>query len=54
MDPSYWEATTRHQAPKAKQGKATNSVERQFRKNPFGEYSLAPLAPFTPYTFSHC
>ncbi|KAF2969368.1 hypothetical protein GQX73_g4231 [Xylaria multiplex] len=35
MDPSFWEATTRHQAPKSKKGKATNSVERQFRKNPF-------------------
>jgi hypothetical protein len=41
MDPSYWEATTRHQAPKAKEGKAQNSVERQFRKNPFGECNSA-------------
>ncbi|KAJ2987816.1 hypothetical protein NUW58_g4301 [Xylaria curta] len=43
MDPSYWEATTRHQVPKAKQGKAQNSVERQFRKNPYARALATPL-----------
>lgn len=41
MDPSYWEMTTRYQVPKQKQGKAQNSVERQFRNSPYGECSLA-------------
>lgn len=36
MDPTYWEATRRHQVPKAKAGKPQNSVERQLRANPFG------------------
>ncbi|KAJ8124105.1 hypothetical protein O1611_g9438 [Lasiodiplodia mahajangana] len=44
MDPSYWEATTRHQVPKQKKGKAQNSVERQFRKNAFGTCCLELLS----------
>ncbi|KAI1117255.1 hypothetical protein F5Y14DRAFT_403748 [Nemania sp. NC0429] len=47
MDPSYWEATTRHQRPKAKQGKAQNSVERQFRKNPFAMALATPIRQCT-------
>ncbi|KAI0434575.1 hypothetical protein F5Y09DRAFT_337525 [Xylaria sp. FL1042] len=47
MDPSYWDATTRHQAPKAKMGKATNSVERQFRKNPFARALATPVRQCT-------
>ncbi|KAI1366566.1 hypothetical protein F5Y08DRAFT_300998 [Xylaria arbuscula] len=47
MDPSYWDAVTRHQAPKAKQGKATNSVERQFRKNPFAMALATPIRQCT-------
>ncbi|KAK5627145.1 hypothetical protein RRF57_002860 [Xylaria bambusicola] len=47
MDPSYWDAVTRHQAPKAKVGKATNSVERQFRKNPFAAALATPLRQCT-------
>ncbi|KAI1352569.1 hypothetical protein F5Y01DRAFT_279760 [Xylaria sp. FL0043] len=47
MDPSYWDATTRHQAPKAKRGKATNSVERQFRKNPFARALATPIRQCT-------
>ncbi|KAI0525629.1 hypothetical protein F5B22DRAFT_633698 [Xylaria bambusicola] len=47
MDPSYWDAVTRHQAPKAKAGKATNSVERQFRKNPFAEALATPIRQCT-------
>ncbi|KAI1126410.1 hypothetical protein F5Y10DRAFT_244954 [Nemania abortiva] len=43
MDPSYWEATTRHQAPKPKGSKAQNSVERQFRKNPFAKALATPV-----------
>ncbi|KAI0904851.1 hypothetical protein F4823DRAFT_628298 [Ustulina deusta] len=50
MDPSYWAATTRHQTPKAKKSKATNSVERQFRRNPFA-YALA--TPIRQCTASH-
>ncbi|RYP70664.1 hypothetical protein DL769_004910 [Monosporascus sp. CRB-8-3] len=34
MDPSFWEARQRYQTPKAKPGKAQNSVERQFRRLP--------------------
>ncbi|KAJ8117218.1 hypothetical protein ONZ43_g4262 [Nemania bipapillata] len=47
MDPFYWEATTRHQTPKAKQGKAQNSVERQFRKNPFAKALSTPIRQCT-------
>ncbi|GAP92630.1 putative esterase-like protein [Rosellinia necatrix] len=47
MDPSYWEATTRHQAPKAKRGKAQNSLERQFRKNPFAQALATPIRQCT-------
>ncbi|TGJ81275.1 hypothetical protein E0Z10_g7489 [Xylaria hypoxylon] len=47
MDPSYWEATTRHQAPKSKKSKATNSVERQFRKNPFAKALATPIRQCT-------
>ncbi|KAI0540112.1 hypothetical protein GGR58DRAFT_511951 [Xylaria digitata] len=47
MDPSFWEATTRHQAPKSKKGKATNSVERQFRKNPFAKALATPIRQCT-------
>ncbi|KAI0119928.1 hypothetical protein GGR51DRAFT_495589 [Nemania sp. FL0031] len=43
MDPSYWEATTRHQVPKAKEGKPQNSVERQFRKNAFAHALATPI-----------
>ncbi|KAI1377119.1 hypothetical protein F4677DRAFT_417449 [Hypoxylon crocopeplum] len=37
MDPTFWEATRRHQVPKAKPGKPQNSVERQLRANPFAK-----------------
>ncbi|KAI1308811.1 hypothetical protein F5Y03DRAFT_349317 [Xylaria venustula] len=47
MDPSYWDAATRHQTPKAKKGKATNSVERQFRKNPFAKALGTPVRQCT-------
>ncbi|KAI3325102.1 hypothetical protein HD806DRAFT_533698 [Xylariaceae sp. AK1471] len=47
MDPSYWEATMRHQAPKAKEGKPQNSVERQFRKNPFAKALATPIRQCT-------
>ncbi len=40
MDDSFWEARRRHQTPKAIPRKAQNSVERQFRKNPFGKPPL--------------
>ncbi|KAI0967492.1 hypothetical protein F4678DRAFT_475196 [Xylaria arbuscula] len=43
MDPAYWDATTRHQTPKATKGKAKNSVERQFRKNPFAKALATPV-----------
>ncbi|KAI0544841.1 hypothetical protein F4679DRAFT_563467 [Xylaria curta] len=43
MDPSYWEATMRHRAPKQKKGKAQNSVERQFRKNPYAQALATPV-----------
>ncbi|KAI1418978.1 hypothetical protein F5Y12DRAFT_780371 [Xylaria sp. FL1777] len=47
MDPSYWDATTRHQTPKSKRSKATNSVERQFRKNPFAQALATPIRQCT-------
>ncbi|KAI2607926.1 hypothetical protein GGR54DRAFT_398246 [Hypoxylon sp. NC1633] len=43
MDPTFWEATRRHQAPKAKPGKPQNSVERQLRANPFAKALATPL-----------
>ncbi|RYP08529.1 hypothetical protein DL764_001860 [Monosporascus ibericus] len=43
MDPSFWEARQRYQTPKAKPGKAQNSVERQFRANPFAKALATPL-----------
>ncbi|RYP40741.1 hypothetical protein DL767_001496 [Monosporascus sp. MG133] len=43
MDPSFWEARQRYQTPKAKAGKAQNSVERQFRANPFAKALATPL-----------
>ncbi|KAI8633001.1 hypothetical protein F5Y19DRAFT_285037 [Xylariaceae sp. FL1651] len=47
MDPSYWEATTRHQTPKPRSRKAQNSVERQFRKNPFAKALAPPIRQCT-------
>ncbi|KAI1180830.1 hypothetical protein F4777DRAFT_573483 [Nemania sp. FL0916] len=47
MDPSYWEATTRHQTAKATKGKAQNSVERQFRMNPFAKALASPIRQCT-------
>ncbi|KAI1438309.1 hypothetical protein GGR50DRAFT_487959 [Xylaria sp. CBS 124048] len=47
MDPSYWEATTRHQTPKAKASKAQNSVERQFRKSAFANALGTPIRQCT-------
>ncbi|RWA13298.1 hypothetical protein EKO27_g1813 [Xylaria grammica] len=47
MDPSYWEATMRHQIPKPKKGNTTNSVERQFRKNPFAKALATPIRQCT-------
>ncbi|KAI0490968.1 hypothetical protein F4859DRAFT_459953 [Xylaria cf. heliscus] len=43
MDPSYWQAITRHQTPKQNKGKAQNSVERQFRKNPYARALAMPI-----------
>ncbi|KAI0444626.1 hypothetical protein F4803DRAFT_511384 [Xylaria telfairii] len=43
MDPSYWESTMRYQVPKQKQGKAQNSVERQFRNNPYAAALATPV-----------
>ncbi|KAI0896351.1 hypothetical protein F4806DRAFT_466991 [Annulohypoxylon nitens] len=43
MDPTYWEATRRHQTPKAKAGKPQNSVERQLRANPFANALATPV-----------
>ncbi|KAI0452284.1 hypothetical protein F5B21DRAFT_350063 [Xylaria acuta] len=43
MDRSYWEATMRHQVAKQKEGKAQNSVERQFRKNPYAHALATPI-----------
>ncbi|RYP78247.1 hypothetical protein DL771_000724 [Monosporascus sp. 5C6A] len=43
MDPSFWEARQRYQTPKAKPGKAQNSVERQLRANPFAKALATPL-----------
>ncbi|TRX96118.1 hypothetical protein FHL15_002842 [Xylaria flabelliformis] len=43
MDPSYWEATMRHQVPKQRKGKAQNSVERQFRKSPYAQALATPV-----------
>ncbi|KAH9909926.1 hypothetical protein F4778DRAFT_25105 [Xylariomycetidae sp. FL2044] len=43
MDPSFWEATRRHQVPKAKPGKPKNSVERQLRANPFAKALATPV-----------
>ncbi|KAI2465108.1 hypothetical protein F4781DRAFT_425016 [Annulohypoxylon bovei var. microspora] len=43
MDSTYWEATRRHQAPKAKPGKPQNSVERQLRANPFAKALATPV-----------
>ncbi|KAI1754654.1 hypothetical protein F4782DRAFT_493364 [Xylaria castorea] len=43
MDPSYWKATMRHEVPKEKKGKAQNSVERQFRKNPYAQALATPV-----------
>ncbi|KAI8952523.1 hypothetical protein F4801DRAFT_541141 [Xylaria longipes] len=43
MDPSYWEATMRHQVAKQKKGKAQNSLERQFRKNPYAQALATPV-----------
>lgn len=45
MDPSFWEATRRHQVPKAKAGKPQNSVERQLRANPFGKGQSQNVSP---------
>ncbi|KAI0160020.1 hypothetical protein GGR52DRAFT_564007 [Hypoxylon sp. FL1284] len=43
MDPTFWEATQRHQTPKAKPGKPQNSVERQLRANPFALALATPI-----------
>ncbi|KAI0884068.1 uncharacterized protein GGS22DRAFT_18685 [Annulohypoxylon maeteangense] len=43
MDPTYWEATQRYQAPKPKPGKAQNSVERQLRANPYAKALAMPV-----------
>ncbi|KAI1501057.1 hypothetical protein F5X99DRAFT_211857 [Biscogniauxia marginata] len=43
MDPSYWEATRRHQTPKAKPGRPQNSVERQLQANAFAKALATPL-----------
>ncbi|OTB02602.1 hypothetical protein M426DRAFT_322523 [Hypoxylon sp. CI-4A] len=43
MDPTFWEATRRHQGPKPKPGKAQNSVERQLRANPFAKALATPV-----------
>ncbi|KAI0205353.1 hypothetical protein F4808DRAFT_411387 [Astrocystis sublimbata] len=43
MDPSYWDATTRHHVAKPKSGKGQNSVERQFRKNPYAQALGTPI-----------
>ncbi|KAI1342207.1 hypothetical protein F5Y15DRAFT_334678 [Xylariaceae sp. FL0016] len=43
LDPTYWEAVGRHQQLKPKPGKAVNSLERQFRANPFAQALGTPL-----------
>ncbi|OTA90167.1 hypothetical protein M434DRAFT_33809 [Hypoxylon sp. CO27-5] len=43
MDPTFWEARTRHQTPKAKPGKPQNSVERQLRANAFAKALATPV-----------
>ncbi|KAI0835850.1 hypothetical protein F5Y06DRAFT_275563 [Hypoxylon sp. FL0890] len=43
MDPTFWEARRRHQAPKAKPGKPQNSVERQLRANAFAQALATPV-----------
>ncbi|KAI1451856.1 hypothetical protein F4805DRAFT_69588 [Annulohypoxylon moriforme] len=43
MDPTYWEATRRHQVPKARPGKPQNSVERQLRANAFAKALATPV-----------
>lgn len=40
MDPSFWDARKRHRTLKARPKKAQNSVERQFRANPFGRHCI--------------
>ncbi|KAI1774401.1 hypothetical protein F4818DRAFT_442547 [Hypoxylon cercidicola] len=43
MDPTFWEATRRHQVLKAKPGKPQNSVERQLRANAFAKALATPV-----------
>ncbi|KAI5865265.1 hypothetical protein GGS23DRAFT_558449 [Durotheca rogersii] len=43
MDPTFWEATRRHQAPKLRNCKPQNSVERQMRANPFAKALATPV-----------
>ncbi|KAI1825594.1 hypothetical protein F4861DRAFT_500912 [Xylaria intraflava] len=47
MDPDYWDATMRLHAPKAKEGKAQNSLERQFRKSAFANALGTPIRQCT-------
>lgn len=53
MDPSFWEARQRHQTLKPKPGKAQNSVERQFRANPFGNTILYNTILYPIYLSVH-
>ena len=36
MDPAFWAARERHRTKKPRARRAKNSLERQFRANPFG------------------
>ena len=48
MDPAFWAARQRHRTKKPAAGRAQNSLERQFRANPFGNYPTYPsLTRFT-------
>lgn len=49
MDPSFWDARKRHRTLKARPKKAQNSVERQFRANPFGRYFYFILKSIYPF-----
>ncbi|KAK7742185.1 hypothetical protein SLS62_010805 [Diatrype stigma] len=41
MDPSFWDQRKKHHEPKGRAKSALNSVERQFRKNPYGKLTTS-------------
>ncbi|KAI0471003.1 hypothetical protein GGR56DRAFT_125113 [Xylariaceae sp. FL0804] len=43
MDPSFWDATLRHQKTKPSGGQAQNLFEREFRANPFAQALATPV-----------